>query len=214
MKKIILSCWAVVLFSTVVSAQAYEGNIEYNKKKEPAFVIDYPYPPDAVENAIIQKMEKLGYKGKEEKGIFNKDKGFRVYKNAFITDISSNNMDYILKVERKSRKEKDEAVLYLIIMKEGENAMAKFDALDSEHARTFLNNMRPEVEAANLELQIKDQEETVAKAEKKLKGLQNDKEDLEKKLNKNLKDQDDTQKDIQNQKQVLENLKLKRVGTN
>ena len=186
MKKIILFCWAVVLFSTVTSAQAYEGNIEYNKKKELAFVIDYPYPSEAVENAITQKMEKLGYKGKEEKGLFNKDKGFRVYKNASISDISSNYMDYILKVERKSRKEKDEAVLYLIILKEGENAMTKFDSNEIDHAKSFLNNLRPEVEAANLELQIKDQEETVAKAEKKLKGLQSDKEDLEKKLNKNL----------------------------
>ena len=35
MKKIILFCWAVVLFSTVTSAQAYEGNIEYNKKNHP-----------------------------------------------------------------------------------------------------------------------------------------------------------------------------------
>jgi len=217
MRKIIYSLLNLLLFSAAASAQAYEGSIEYNKKKQPAFVIEYSYPPEAVENAIIQKMEKLGYKGKEEKGLFNKDKGFRVYKNAFITDISNKSMDYIMRVERKSRKEKDEAVLYLIINKDGENAMADFDAYDVGQAKSFLNSLLPDVEAADLELQIKAQEDVVAKAEKKLRTLQNDKEDMENKIKKlqkdietNLKNQEDTQKDIENQREVLESLKLKR----
>ena len=46
-------------------------------------------------------MEKLGYNGKDEKGLFNKDKGFRVYKNATIPEISSKSMDYIVKAEKK-----------------------------------------------------------------------------------------------------------------
>ena len=212
-----LASFAILFIATMGFTQAYEGNIEYNKKKQPAFIIEYNYPAEAVENGIIQKMEKLGYKGREEKGLFNKDKGFRVYKNAFISDISSTSMDYIIWVERKSRKDKDEAVLYLIINKNGENAMAKFDAYDVKQAKDFLNNLEPFMEAANLELQIRVQEDIVAKAEKKFKNLQSDKEDMENKIKKleddiqkNLKDQDDTQKEIENQRQVLENLKFKR----
>ncbi len=210
MKKFMFSFGVFLLFSATATAQAYEGKTEYDKKKQEAFVIQFHYPPQAVENAIIKRMEKMGYKGKEEKGIFNKDRGFRVYKNAFITEISRSKMDYIIQVERKSRKEEDESILYLIIMKDDKNAIAGFDAADMKNAREFLNNLHPDVEAANLELQILDQEETVAKAEKKLKDLQQDKIELEKKIQDNLKNQEDTQKDIGDQKQLLENLKLKR----
>lgn len=206
-----------ITISSFAFAQAYEGTIEYDKVKQRAFVIDYHYSPEAVENAIIQKMGKLGYKGKEEKGLFNKDKGFHVFKNAFVTDISPSSMDYMFKVEQKSRKDKDESVLYLIIYSGGDNVMSKFSVYDIGQAKSFLNNLAPEVEAADLELQIETQEEVVAKAEKKFKGLQSDKEDMENKIKKlqddiqkNLKDQEDTQKEIENQRQALENLRLKR----
>jgi hypothetical protein len=220
MRNLIFILCAILLCMATGFAQAYEGNIEYNKNKERAFIIEYSYPAEAVENAFIQKMERMGYKGKEEKGMFNKDKGFIVFKSAFITDISSSSMDYIIKVEQKSRKEKDASILYLVISKDNENAMKNFDGYDVNRAKGFLNNLLPDVEAANLELQIKDQEEVVAKAEKKLKNLQNDKEDMEKKIKKleddvkdNLKDQEKTQKDIENQKQALEALKIKRTGS-
>jgi hypothetical protein len=217
MKKIILSLSIVALFTTAGFTQAYQGSVEYDKQKQDALVIEYNYPAEAVENAIVQKMQKLGYKGKEEKGLFNKDKGFWVYKGAYITDISNNSMDYIIDVERKSRKEKDASTLYLIINKDGANAIKGFDSSDMDKAKSFLNNLLPDVEASNLELQIKDQEEVVAKAEKKYKKLQDDKEDMEKKIQKlqdnikdNLKEQDDTQKEIENQRQALEALKTKR----
>ena len=217
MKNWMLTLSAVAFVTATGFAQAYEGTIEYDKKKQQAFVIEYPYPVEAVETAIVQKMEKLGYKGKEEKGLFNKDKGFRVYKGAFITDISSKSMDYIIEVEPKSRKDKDASLLYLIINKDGENAMKGFDAYDVRNAKSFLNDLLPDVEASNLELQIKAQDETVAKAEKKLKSLQDDKNDMEKKIQKlqddiknNEKDQEETRKDIENQRVALEALRGKR----
>ncbi len=200
-----------------IQAQAYEGSIDFTKKSQDAFVIDFSYPPEAVENALIKKMDALGYKTKEEKGLFNKDKGFRVYKSAFINEVSSNSMDYVFKVERKSRKEKDEAQLFMIIMKGSDNLMKGFDSYDMSSAKNFLNNLLPEVEAANLELQIKDQEDVVAKSEKKQKNLENDLDDMEKRLKKlendieqNKKDQERQRQDIINQKNALDNLKGKR----
>lgn len=203
MKNVILFFSTMVTLSQVISAQAYEGKIQYDKKKQQAVVIDYNYPAQAVENAFVLKMEKMGYKAKEEKGIFNKDKGFIVFKNAYVIDISNDRMDYIISVERKSRKESDEAVLYMIMSRDGENAMAKMDAANVGKAKLFLNNMLPDIEAAWLEIQIKDQEEVVAKAEKKLKDLENDQVSLEKKLQQNKVDQEGTQKDIEAQKQAL-----------
>jgi hypothetical protein len=208
-----------LFFSTVIAAQAHESSIEYNKKKQTSIEIEYPYPAEAVENAIVKKMEKVGYKTKEEKGLFNKDKGFRGYKNANIPDISDKTMDYVIKVERKGKKDDDRAVLNMVMMQGEENAMSSMDAYDIGKAKDFLNNLLPEVEAANLELQIKAQEEVIAKAEKKLSKLQKDKSEMEDKIKKlekdiegNTKDQENTQKDIETQKEVLENLKSKRKG--
>ena len=217
MKSFFLFTCIAFMFSAPSFSQAYEGTIEYDKKKQPAILIDYAYSQDAVENAIVQKIEQLGYKAKTERGMFNKNKGFIVFKNANITDISDNSMDYIVKVERKSRKEKDETTLYLIMNKDGANTMPEMDAYNVGKAKSFLTNLLPEIEEANLELQIKDQENAVTKAEKKYKNLLDDQQSLEKKikglqadLEKNLKDQENQQKEIENQKQALEGLKEKR----
>ena len=190
---------------TTVAAwsQAYEGRIDYDKKKQEAIVIDYSFPPDAVQNAIVQKMARMGYKAKEEKGIFNKDKGFLVFKNAYINDISGDRMDILINVERKSRKASDESVLYMVMIRNGENALLTMEPGTINRAKSFLNDMLPEVEAADLELRIKDQEETVAKAEKKLSTLKEEQVNLEKKLSDNKADQEATQKDIEAQKQAL-----------
>src|SRR5687767_6659119 len=143
MKKLIPALVVLFFTSSAGFTQAYESSTEYDKKKQAAFAIDYNYSEEAVENAIAKKMEKLGYNGKDEKGLFNKDKGFRVYKNASISEISSKSMDYIIKVERKSRKENDKAIVYLIILKDGENAGSSLDGYDTDRVKSFLNNLLP-----------------------------------------------------------------------
>jgi hypothetical protein len=203
MKQIFLLLASAMTITVSAWSQAYEGRVEYDKKKQEAIVIEYSYPQDAVQNAIVQKMGRMGYKAKEEKGLFNKDKGFLVFKNAYITDISGDRMDIFINVERKSRKASDESVLYMIMIKDGENALLTMDPGNINEAKFFLNNLLPEVEAADLELRIKAQEETVAKAERKLKNLKDDQASLEKKLSDNKADQEATQKDIEAQKQAL-----------
>jgi chromosome segregation ATPase len=166
-------------------------------------------------------MAELGYKAKEEKGLFNRDKGFLVFKNASISDITGKTLDYFVKVDKKGKKDDDGAILYLVANNSnGENASTFFDNDEVRRAKGFLNNLQPEVEAANLEIQIRDQEDAVTKAEKKLKDLQDSKADMEKKIKnlqddieKNLKAQGETQKEIENQRQVLENLRAKRKTT-
>ena len=193
-----------------LSAQAYEGTAEYDKKKQQVFLIDYAYPPEAVENAVVKKMGRLGYKSKEEKGLFNKDKGYRNFKEAYITDISADKMDYIIKVEGKGKKN-ESSVITLIIMKEGNNMKPSFDAYLIDKVKAFLNSLQPDVEAENLELEIIAQEDAVNKAEKKLRGLKDDPSDLEKKLKNNQEDQRNTEKEIEAKKQALDALKARRV---
>ena len=217
MQKIILPLLIILSSTFLLSAQPHEDQIEYDKKKQDCLVMEYNFPLQAVENAFKSRMESLGYNGKEEKGLFNKDKGFRVYKDVTISDISANRYDFVISVERKSRKKDDESVFYFIILKEGNNALSGLNSEEMGKAKTFLINLIPDIEAANLEIMIIDQEEVVSKEEKKLKSLKDDKEDLEKKIRKlqddikdNDRDQDKQQKEIENQRKALKDLKAKR----
>ncbi|MDP4261054.1 MAG: hypothetical protein Q8941_00870 [Bacteroidota bacterium] len=209
MKNFWVSLLAIIP-AMVVSAQSYEGSVQYDKKDQKAMVIEFPYSPSVVEDAIVDKMEKLGYKKKESKG-------FLVYKNAVIREISSEPADYMIKVERKSRKEKDESVVYLLMNRGDENIMARSDAFVNSNMKSFMNKMSPDVEAFNLEREIQAQEAVVNKAEKKMKDLKEDQESMEKKLKKlqdelkdNAKSQENQQKEVDNQKQILDAMKGKR----
>lgn len=209
MKRFGLS-FTLALFSMVVFGQAYEGKMEYDKKKQQAIVIEYSYPQEAVENALIKKIEDMGNQAKEEKGMFNKDKGCIVFKNATVNDISVDMLNYVVKIERKSRKNEDETVLYMIINnKDGEDMIAK-EGEYASRAKSFLNTLHPQIESSNLDIKIRVQEGTVAKAEKKFKDLQTDQANMEKKikslqedLKTNAKDQEAQKKEIEVQKQTL-----------
>lgn len=210
MKKINLLFLLLLSGLLASSQQAYEDNIEYQKKKQPGFAIDFPYPPSVVEDALVEKLEKMGYKTKESKG-------FRNYKGTVIPAISQESMDYVFRVERKSRKEKDEAVIYMMINKGDANMMSLLGSDVKTQARIFLNGLAPYMEAYNLEVEIRAQEEVLEKAAKKLSKLEEDADDLQKKLKKlnddiedNKKDQESQSKEVDNQKQVLESMKGKR----
>jgi len=194
----------------VVNAQSREGSIEYLKKDYKAMVVEFPYSPSVVEDAITSRMEKLGYKKKTSKG-------FLVYKNAVLSEISSEPADYMIKVERKSRKEKDESVVHFVMLRVDEDILGRNDALINSNARTFMDRLVPEVDAYNLDLEVRAQEKVVERAKKKLKGLEEDKEILEKKikqlqddLEKNAKSQVSQQQEIEKQEKVLEDLKSRR----
>jgi hypothetical protein len=173
-----------------------------------------------VENALIAKLTKMGYMGKEEKGLFNKDKGFRVYKETTLGEVSPNKYDYVINVQRKSAKESDETTLYVLVLKDDVNALSKLSSEEVGKLKSFLNNLLPEVEDANLELLITAQVAAVGKAEKKYKTLledsvqiQNKIKKLQEELNLNLKDQETQRKEIENQNQKLDALKGRRKGS-
>jgi hypothetical protein len=196
--------------SFLVKGQAHEGTIEFNKGKQACIVMEYNYPPEAVENAMRAKLLKLGYGGKEEKGMFNKDKGFRVYKETTVGEISPNKYDYAINIERKSHKEADETIVSLVIFKDDANALSKLSSDELEKVKSFLNNLLPEVEASNLEILIGAQILSLEKADKKLKTLQDENKKLHEALEKNIKDQELQKKEIENQNKSLDALKGRR----
>jgi hypothetical protein len=201
----------------LINAQAKQGTVEYRKKKQDCFYINYNFPPEAVENALMGKLSKMGYKGREEKGMFNKDKGFNIYKEATLTDISPGRYDYVVNIERKSKKESDESVLYLIILNNDVNALPLLGSEEKEKAKMFLEDLTQEVEEAHIDILIAAQAGVVTTAEKKLKQLQTDSVELQNKITKlqeemsaNSKAQEAQLAEIANQRKVLEAIKSRK----
>ena len=216
MRKLILNilfwCLPVLLM-----AQAKEGTIEYKKKKQQCFFINYNFPPEAVENALIGKLSRMGYKGRGEKGMFNKDKGFNVYKETTLTDISPGKYDYVVNIERKSKKESDETILYLLILNNDVNALPLLSKEETKKAKSFLEDLTPEVEGAHIDILIAAQLGVVTNAEKKMKQLQTDSVELQKKIVKlqeemliNSKAQEAQLTEIANQKKILEAIQTRK----
>jgi len=201
----------------LITSQAKQGTIEYKKKKQDCFYINYNLPPEAVENALVNKLARMGYKGREEKGMFNKDKGFNVYKEATLSDISSGKYDYAVSIERKSKKESDESVLYLIILNNDVSAMPSLSNDEKEKAKAFLENLTPEVEEAHIDMLIAAQATVLANAEKKLKQLQTDSVGIQTRITKlqeelttNSKAQETQTAEVENQRKILEGIKSRK----
>lgn len=224
MNRVLLCLLIVSLCSLPVLSQVSQETIEYNKQKHSAFKMEYSYPAEVVEKALVQKMEQLGYRNsKADKGLlnlFDKDKGVIVYKNAFVNEINEKSMDYAFKIENRKKKERNGSAIYMVMMKDGEDAMRILNETEMESAKSFLINLNPDVESSHLEMQIKGQEDGVAKSEKKFRTLQNDSLNLQNKirelnaqLEKTIKDQEFQQKEIENQKRLLDEMKGKRKIT-
>lgn len=204
MKKTILF-FSILLICVLSYGQSYEGSVEYQKKLQPAVVIELPYSP-AVVNAAMN--DYLSNKGKS-KG--NDIKGFTTYRNTQPMQSDSSNADLYFKTERKSRKEKEVTVVSLLLMPtDTPTNTAKLHYLSVEDGKSYLNDLATAVDAYNLELMIKEQNDAVTKSEAKYKSLANEGDDLEKKrtaiekkIADNKNDQQQQLKEIENQKQKL-----------
>jgi len=191
-------------------AQPYEGKVEYDKKRQDAFLCDYAATPEAVDLAIVKYFQNLGYKPVEEKGFLNKDKGFKIFKDAFVNDLNSEKYDYLVKVEARAKKTTESATLTFVMMQGATNQKTSMNEDEIKKVKRFLSSLEPSVQREYLELQIKAQEDQVSKSQKKLSTLKAEQIELEKKLQTNFATQQDTEKEISAKQTALEVLKAKR----
>ncbi|MFM2139186.1 MAG: hypothetical protein RJA57_1493 [Bacteroidota bacterium] len=196
--------------SLLLEAQSYEDLIQFEKRKQKAIAMHLGVPAEATETAFLEKMRQLGYKPKEEKGLFNSDKGFLIFRNAAIPAITRERLDYVVRIEPKKPRETEESTIWLILMKEAENAFYRLAAADIGKAKNFLLDLVPGAEAAYLEMQIRDQERSIENAEKKLRALDGERQELDRRLGENLQLQEQTLREIDSRKRSLETLRSKR----
>ncbi|QNA44098.1 hypothetical protein [Lacibacter sediminis] len=200
MKKQIYTLLACLLVTMYAGAQAY-GELEWQKKKIPAMITEVPYSASITEDAIRQKFSQMGYSAKESKDVYT-------YKAVRIPEISDETFDILLKVERKSRKEKDESNVYFIVSRGYENYVkGTDDAVFIAKIKQYCLGFIPLAEAQALEVEIKSQEDKVKSNEKKLRDYEDESGSLEKRLKKLQDDIEENKKNIEKQKSEVENQK-------
>lgn len=193
-------------------AQAQLGRVEFQKKDRQAIVVYTQYPTDIAEDAIMEKMERSGNVGKQAKsGLLGGGNGFMSFKGVSLPDLKISGVDFYFKVERKSRKEKDESVVYLVMGKGSDDfANSESDPELIDNAKIFMNNLLPQIEAHNLEVQIQKQEDAIKKLDDKVTDLLKDSTDLDKKMRQNILDRQKKNAELDKQRATLEAMKAKR----
>src|SRR5947208_1008902 len=106
MRKLLFSLLAVSVYLFSFS-QSHVTVADFQKVQEPAVENEILFPEKTVSHAIQDKLEKMGYKGKESKG-------FIVYRSVHLFELGSENYDLYFRTERKSKKEKDNTVVTLM----------------------------------------------------------------------------------------------------
>lgn len=221
----IKSCLVIVmLFAGLLTAysQANFTTITINKKIQPGLVLELPNNTDVAEGTILQKLKETGYTPETKGKLFwkkNKLDGFYVFNGIALAALNNQKLDMYFKVEPKSKTQKDQSIIYLLVSKGYDNFISpEADTATFAAATAFLNGFVAGTASYRLNLDIEEQEKVVKAAEKKLSNLEDDDKDLVKKIEglqadlRNKKDdQVMQQKEIANQKLKLEELKAKVV---
>jgi predicted RNase H-like nuclease (RuvC/YqgF family) len=163
-------------------------------------------------------LKKIGYDAETKGKLFwkqNKLDGFYIFKDVRMEGVD-NKVDLYFKVDQKSRRAKDESIIYMLIGRGETFISSTSDEAAYNAAKKFLNGFIDQSAAYKLSLDIKAQEDEVKDAEKKLNRLQDDEKSLEKKidqlqkdLKKNREDQEDQQKKLEQERQKLQELRAK-----
>ena len=213
MKKFIYTLLLVLCINSLLQAQPFAAQINYDKAMQPGLKLELPYTTEVSEATILKKLENIGYKPETKGELFWKKKtinGFYVFKGVSLPSINGFRVDLYFDVKRKSRKESDKSVMSLLISKDGSNFVsAETDNTTFNAASQFLNGFLSETEVFKHNLDVNKQEGAVKNAEKKLENLKDDEKKLNKKIVDTQRDLEDIIKNQGKQVQEIENQKLK-----
>ena len=203
--------------AVIAFAQApMKTTAEYNGQKYPCYITTFNLPPEETEKVVKERMKAQGYNPE-------KSKGFLVYRNVKLNDLDMDqNQDVIFKIDRKSRKEKDQSEVIMIAAKAGEIPSEKVkgakivaEVTTPVNSVAFLNSFQSDINLAAYNLELEKMTDDVAKAEKTQENLQKDQVKLEKKIKDlqddlvvNQKDQEKQTEEIARLRKLLEDKKI------
>ena len=211
------------IFLFIVSAlpaisQTLPTTISYNKTTQQGLMLELPYSQDVCEGFIVNSLKNIGYDPESKGKLFwknNKVNGFYTFKNVSMQGIS-HPVDLYFKVDQKSRRQKDESIIYLLVSNGDEKFINDSDTTSFQVAQKLMNDFVAKSAAYKLSLDIKAQEQEIKDAEKKLANQKENEKELSKKIDKlqedlkrNRADQVTQQAVIENEKKKLADLKAK-----
>jgi hypothetical protein len=195
------------------SAQSVTTSVKFDKTDKPALMLYLPYSQEVAEGTILTKLKETGFEPETKGTLFwkqNKVNGFYAYKGVVLKGDKNELVDLYFKVDRRGSKKDNQSVMYMLTSKGGENFVTDgTDASAFASAQKFLNGFVGETATYKHTLDVKSQEETVKKAEKKYNDLMNDEKDM---INKIAKLQEELKKNKEaqiNQQALLEAEKKK-----
>jgi hypothetical protein len=200
--------------------QSTVTSVSYNKSNQTALMLELPYDQEVSEGFIVTNLKKTGYEPETKGSLFwknNKINGFYIFKGIRLEG-ADQPLDLYFKVERKSRKQKDQSIIYMLVSK-GNEAFISSGSDDEVYnaSKRFLNGFLEQSAVYKLDLDIKTQENVVKEAEKKLTRLQDEEkslnkkiEDLQNNLKKNRENQETQQKTIETEQKKLVDLKMQK----
>ena len=204
--KLIIFVIITAMITLNVNAQSLTGITSFNKSPQSSLIYNLPFSDEAVSGGIETKMIPFGKP--------RKMKGFLMYKNVRIPEISNDALTIYFGADKKSNKDNSNAVLTMLLANEGNRFYTTEENKELfSKAAIYLNTFEPAVAAASLELQIKEQDEVIKKTDKKLKNLRDDKIDfenkkkkLDSKIEQNTNDIIKQEQDVTKQKELLDSL--------
>ncbi|RYZ49290.1 MAG: hypothetical protein EOO14_20895 [Chitinophagaceae bacterium] len=178
------------VFATA-SAQSVSTSVKFDKANKQGLMLYLPYSQEVAEGTILTKLKEIGFEPQSSGSLFWKQNKV----NGFYAD--------------------NQSVMYLLTSKGGENFITDMtDAPTFAAAQKFLNGFTSETATYKHTLDVKAQEETVKKAEKKLADLQKDERDMSEKvaklqedLRKNKEAQTSQQSTIESERRKLDEMR-------
>ncbi|WP_028788477.1 hypothetical protein [Terrimonas ferruginea] len=212
---------SALFISAAVHSQTSVTTVQYKTMMQPALTLELANNQEDVKATILQKLKDAGYKPQTEGHLFwknNTTDGFYVFNNTQLPSLGSQKLDMYFKITQKNKEEKNNSLIYLLISTGNENFTSpEQDTVLWDNARVFLNSLIENTTAYSLEEDIRKQEDVLAASRKKLSNFQKDEKDMDGKMKKmqddlrtNKDNQTNQQLEVENQRQALEALKLKR----
>jgi hypothetical protein len=203
----------LLVMSAAASAQSVSTSVKFDKTDKPALMLYLPYSQEVAEGTILTKLKEIGFEPETKGSLFwknSKVNGFYAFKGVTLRGDKTELVDLYFKVDRRGSKKDNQSVMYLLTSKGGDNFIN--DASDAgtfSSAQKFLNGFVGETASYKHTLDIKTQEETVKKAEKKLTDLMDDERDMQKRLEKLQEDIKKNKEAQINQQALIESEKKK-----
>ena len=98
----------MLLLAGCVYGQAKDGIVVYKKTHQPAATIALPYEPSVITATMDNYLSKKGSKRDDLNG-------YKTFRNTQFVLGDSMNADLYFKVTRKSRSERDQSIVYLMV---------------------------------------------------------------------------------------------------